>query len=103
MTAPQRITVYEDLLPLPQNIVGEILAGELHTHPRPTAAHARASSARGIRSSRPCGQRADGPAGFLSTRSLSPYPGTPCEVSATWLASGSPSVSTERIRVHPAF
>ena len=36
---------YEDLLALPDNLVGEILAGELHTHPRPAPRHARAYSA----------------------------------------------------------
>ncbi len=36
---------YEDLFNLPDNVVGEILGGELHTHPRPAPKHARAYSA----------------------------------------------------------
>ena len=35
---------YEDLLNLPDNIVGEVLGGELVTHPRPAPRHARAAS-----------------------------------------------------------
>jgi len=42
--APRRAR-YEDLLALPEHLVGEILAGELHTHPRPAPRHARAYSA----------------------------------------------------------
>jgi len=38
---------YEDLLALPEHLVGEILAGELYTHPRPAPRHARAYSALG--------------------------------------------------------
>lgn len=38
---------YEDLLDLPENQVGEILNGELHTHPRPAPKHAIAYSALG--------------------------------------------------------
>jgi Uma2 family endonuclease len=64
MTAAQRIATYEDLLALPQNVVGEILAGELHTHPRPAPAHARASSALGIKVGSPFDQGDDGPGGW---------------------------------------
>ncbi len=38
---------YEDLFNLPDNVVGEILGGELHTHPRPAPKHARAYSVLG--------------------------------------------------------
>jgi Uma2 family endonuclease len=41
----QRIACYEDILALPENLVGEIIAGELHTHPRPAPRHAQAYSA----------------------------------------------------------
>jgi len=41
--APRRAT-YEDLLELPDHIVGEIIHGTLVTHPRPAAPHANASS-----------------------------------------------------------
>jgi Uma2 family endonuclease len=36
---------YEDILALPEQWVGEILGGQLHTHPRPAPKHARAYSA----------------------------------------------------------
>ncbi len=38
---------YEDILALPEHLVGEIIAGELHTHSRPAPRHARAYSALG--------------------------------------------------------
>ena len=43
----QRSARYEELLDLPENLVGEIIGGELHTHPRPAPRHARAYSALG--------------------------------------------------------
>lgn len=46
MIAPaKRSATYEDILLLPENQVGEILNGHLHTHPRPAPRHARAYSA----------------------------------------------------------
>lgn len=48
MSVPaRRLAVYEDLFDLPENMVGEILNGELHTHPRPAPRHARAYSVLG--------------------------------------------------------
>ncbi len=48
MTEPaRRKPSYEDILALPEHLVGEILAGELHTHPRPAPRHARAYSSLG--------------------------------------------------------
>lgn len=38
---------YEDLFDLPENLVGEILNGELHSHPRPAPKHVRAYSSLG--------------------------------------------------------
>jgi len=35
---------YEDLRDVPEHLVAELLAGELHTQPRPTLVHARAAS-----------------------------------------------------------
>ena len=43
----KRNATYEDLLALPENLVGEILFGQLHTHPRPAPKHAQAYSALG--------------------------------------------------------
>ncbi|WP_226856526.1 nucleotidyltransferase domain-containing protein [Acidithiobacillus caldus] len=47
MTTAVRLARYEDLLSLPDNVVGEIIAGQLVTHPRPAPANARASSVLG--------------------------------------------------------
>lgn len=43
----KRNATYEDIVALPENLVGEILYGQLHTHPRPAPKHARAYSALG--------------------------------------------------------
>jgi Uma2 family endonuclease len=43
----ERRASYRDLLELPEHVVGEILDGTLHTHPRPAPRHARASSVLG--------------------------------------------------------
>ena len=55
---------YEDILALPEHLVGEILAGELHTHPRPAPRHARAYSALGYLVGGPFDGGRDGPGGW---------------------------------------
>ena len=45
--AVKQSDVYQDLLNLPENIIGEIINGELHTQPRPSPRHALASSSLG--------------------------------------------------------
>ena len=40
MNSVPRHATYDDLLRLPERVTGEILAGELHAQPRPTARHA---------------------------------------------------------------
>ena len=40
----QNAAVYEDLLALPDGVVGEIVDGELYSSPRPSARHANAAS-----------------------------------------------------------
>jgi Uma2 family endonuclease len=42
---PQETPLYDRLLALPQNLVGEIINGELYTQPRPAGPHALACSA----------------------------------------------------------
>lgn len=64
MTVAQRIATDQDLFDLPENVVGEIIAGALYTHPRPAPAHARASSALGIKVGGPFDQGDDGPGGW---------------------------------------
>ncbi|MBN6740763.1 hypothetical protein JKG47_09515 [Acidithiobacillus sp. MC6.1] len=44
--------------------MGEIIAGELHTHPRPAPAHAQASSSLGADLGQPFGQGRGGPGGW---------------------------------------
>lgn len=44
-----KFATYEDILDLPPNLVGEIIFGQLITHPRPAPRHARAGSSLGIR------------------------------------------------------
>ena len=56
-----RTARYQDLLDLPEQLVGEIIAGELHTHPRPAPRHARAYSALGYRIGGPYDGGIDGP------------------------------------------
>lgn len=43
----ERDATYDDILALPEHLVGEILYGRLHTHPRPAPRHARAYSSLG--------------------------------------------------------
>ncbi|UTV79989.1 hypothetical protein MQE22_08105 [Acidithiobacillus sp. YTS05] len=53
MSTAKRLARYEDLLNLPDNVVGEIIAGRLLASPRPAPKHARASSVLGIRIGNP--------------------------------------------------
>jgi Uma2 family endonuclease len=40
-----RVATYEDVLAAPPHVVAELVAGELHTSPRPASTHAAATSA----------------------------------------------------------
>lgn len=64
MSAAQHFARYEDLFALPDNIVGEIIAGQLHTHPRPAPAHAQASSGLGADLKQPFDRGTGGPGGW---------------------------------------
>lgn len=65
MTRPaERLASYEDLLALPENLVGEILSGTLYTHPRPAPRHAHAYSALGYLIGGPFGGGIGGPGGW---------------------------------------
>ena len=55
---------YEDLFDLPENLVGEIIAGRLITHPRPAPRHARAHSSLEIRIGGPFDLGDGGPGGW---------------------------------------
>ena len=58
-----KIATYKDLFDLPDNVVGEILGGELVTHPRPSPKHALAASMVGAELIREFGSRRSGSSG----------------------------------------
>lgn len=60
----ERHATYEDILNLPENLVGEILGGRLTTHPRPAPKHAHAYSALGYTIGGPFGGGIGGPGGW---------------------------------------
>ena len=62
--APRRAR-YEDLLGLPEHVLGEILGGELHLQPRPAIRHAAASSALGEELGPPFKRGRGGPGGWI--------------------------------------
>ena len=62
-TAPKHAS-YADLLALPGHLVGEIIDGELHTHPRPGPRHAWACSVLGGKLGDAYGWGTGGPGGW---------------------------------------
>ncbi len=62
--APRNAT-YQDLLALPPNVVGELLNGELHAHPRPGGPHAAAASILGMVLGNPFHRGSGGPGGWV--------------------------------------
>ena len=62
--AEQFNNVHEDFIDLPENIVGEILDGELHTQPRPAPKHALTTSYLGHDLVGPYGKGRGGPGGW---------------------------------------
>lgn len=55
---------YEDILALPEQLVGEIINGVLRTHPRPAPKHALAYSSLGIELGGPFQRGKNGPGGW---------------------------------------
>ena len=55
---------YQDVLDAPAHKVAEIIAGTLHTHPRPASRHAWASSGMGYELTGPFHRGRDGPGGW---------------------------------------
>lgn len=62
---PHRPATYADLEALPANMVGQILFGALHAHPRPAPAHARATSRLGAELDGPFDRGRGGPGGWI--------------------------------------
>ena len=60
-----RPAIYADIEALPPNVVGEILFGVLHTHPRPAPRHSRAASALGAMIGGPFDFNPGGPGGWI--------------------------------------
>ncbi len=61
----RRRATYEDLLQVPEHLVGEIIDGELVTSPRPASPHARASSSIGGELYGPFDRGKGGPGGWV--------------------------------------
>ncbi len=65
MVEPERqIARYADLMNLPEHVVGEIINGELFTHPRPSPRHTAASSALTMEIGGPFHRGKGGPGGW---------------------------------------
>ena len=65
MVEPARkLTLYDDLLTLPEHLTGEILNGQLHTHPRPAGPHGLAESLLGYELVGPFHKGRGGPGGW---------------------------------------
>ncbi|MGQ0504402.1 MAG: Uma2 family endonuclease [Myxococcaceae bacterium] len=65
MRAPAKSpATYEDLKRVPENLVGEIVAGELWTSPRPALGHAHSASVLGGELLGPFGRGKGGPGGW---------------------------------------
>jgi len=65
MRAPTwKPATYEDLVELPENQVGEIIAGELYVSPRPAVRHAKAASVLGMDLGGPFQRGRGGPGGW---------------------------------------
>lgn len=60
----KKAATYDDILALPENVVGEIVAGELFVSPRPRIGHARVSSALGGQLMGPFDHGKGGPGGW---------------------------------------
>src|SRR5436309_2365775 len=62
---PTKKATYEDLLALPENVVGEIINGVLHANPRPGSPHAAAASSLGGELHGPFKRGKGGPGGWM--------------------------------------
>lgn len=60
-----RPATYADIEALPPHVVGEILFGALHAHPRPSPRHSRASSILGYELTGPFDRGRGGPGGWI--------------------------------------
>jgi Uma2 family endonuclease len=61
----KRRATYEDVLAAPRHMVAEVVAGVLHTQPRPAVPHARAASRLGAELEGPFGKGRGGPGDWV--------------------------------------
>jgi Uma2 family endonuclease len=61
----KRRAIYDDLLAVPENLIGEIINGVLHTQPRPASPHARAATRLSGALDGPFDRGKGGPGGWL--------------------------------------
>ena len=59
-----RLSLYDELLALPENLVGEIISGQLYTQPRPAGPHNNAEICLGSALNPPFQQGKGGPGGW---------------------------------------
>ena len=64
MSIVDRVATYEDLMELPEHLVGELIDGELFASPRPSGRHERAAGALYILLRRAFDDGIDGPGGW---------------------------------------
>jgi Uma2 family endonuclease len=65
MDKPRHVAAYDELRELPENVVGEIIGGELVVSPRPAAPHALSASVLGGELSGPFHRGKGGPGGWV--------------------------------------
>ncbi len=63
--AAEKLATYQDVLDAPPHVVAEVIAGRLHTHPRPAPKHAFAYTALGAKLVPPYQFGEGGPGGWL--------------------------------------
>ena len=64
IAAPAAPATYQDVLDTPAHLVAELIAGTLHTHPRPAPRHATATSRLGVEIGGPFDRGRGGPGGW---------------------------------------
>jgi Uma2 family endonuclease len=98
-----RAANYEDLLRLPEHVTGEILAGRLHTQPRPNSRHANVETALAAEIRVPFGSGRGGPGGrvVLVEPELHLGPHVMVPDLAAWRRERLPSVPEGQIDVVP--
>jgi Uma2 family endonuclease len=97
---------YEDLCALPENVIGEIIGGELYAQPRPGVPHTIASSNLGGMLFGPFRMGSDGPGGWIVLDEPELHLGDPTDVLvpdlAGWRRERMPEApSTPAIRIPP--